>query len=98
MSVRAPAGAMGKTAYNAVIGRGVAAIKGNEFVYQLLAKMDESRYWKKESTGSTFESLNSESIKIAELKIPSEDEQQVIGAYFQQLDHLITLHQRKPSR
>ena len=28
MSVRAPAGAMGKTAYNAVIGRGVAAIKG----------------------------------------------------------------------
>lgn len=98
MSVRAPAGAMGKTAYNAVIGRGVAAIKGNEFVYQLLAKMDESRYWKKESTGSTFESLNSESIKIAELKFPSEDEQQVIGAYFQQLDHLITLHQRKPSK
>ena len=40
MSVRAPAGAMGKTAYNAVIGRGVAAIKGNEFIYQLLVKMD----------------------------------------------------------
>ena len=39
MSVRAPAGAMGKTAYNAVIGRGVAAIKGNEFIYQLLVKM-----------------------------------------------------------
>ena len=34
MSVRAPAGAMGKTAYDAVIGRGVAAIKGNEFIYQ----------------------------------------------------------------
>ena len=31
MSVRAPAGAMGKTAYSTVIGRGVAAIKGNEF-------------------------------------------------------------------
>ena len=33
MSVRAPAGAMGKTAYNAVIGRGVAAIKGNASLY-----------------------------------------------------------------
>ena len=47
MSVRAPAGAMGKTAYNAVIGRGVAAIKGNEFIYQLLIKMDKEGYWKK---------------------------------------------------
>ena len=44
MSVRAPAGAMGKTAYNAVIGRGVAAIKGNEFIYQLLIKMDKEGY------------------------------------------------------
>ena len=34
MSVRAPAGSMGKTAYNVVIGRGVAAIKGNEFIFQ----------------------------------------------------------------
>lgn len=30
MSVRAPAGAMGKTAYDVVLGRGVAGIKGNE--------------------------------------------------------------------
>lgn len=44
MSVRAPAGAMGKTAYNVVIGRGVAAIKGNEFIYQLLVKMYSDGY------------------------------------------------------
>ena len=94
MSVRAPAGAMGKTAYNAVIGRGVAAIKGNEFIYQLLVKMDKEGYWKKDSTGSTFESLNSESIKNAEIKFPSSEEQKKIGAYFNNLDHLITLHQR----
>ena len=62
MSVRAPAGAMGKTAYNAVIGRGVAAIKGNEFIYQLLVKMDSDGYWKALSCGSTFESLNSDNI------------------------------------
>ena len=63
MSVRAPAGAMGKTAYNAVIGRGVAAIKGNEFIYQLLVKMDMDGFWKTLSCGSTFESLNSDNIK-----------------------------------
>ena len=95
MSVRAPAGAMGKTAYNAVIGRGVAAIKGNEFIYQLLVKMDTDGFWKTLSCGSTFESLNSDNIKNAEVKIPTTAEQIKIGGFFQYLDHLITLHQRK---
>lgn len=95
MSVRAPAGAMGKTAYNAVIGRGVAAIKGNEFIYQLLVKMDVDGFWKTLSCGSTFESLNSDNIKNAEVKIPTTAEQIKIGSYFQQLDNLITLHQCK---
>ena len=95
MSVRAPAGAMGKTAYNAVIGRGVAAIKGNEFIYQLLVKMDSDGYWKTLSCGSTFESLNSNNIKNADVLIPNTDEQERIGDYFANLDNLITLHQRK---
>lgn len=95
MSVRAPAGAMGKTAYNAVIGRGVAAIKGNEFIYQLLVKMDADGFWKTLSCGSTFESLNSDNIRNAEVKIPTTPEQIKIGGYFQHLDRLITLHQRK---
>jgi type I restriction enzyme S subunit len=95
MSVRAPAGSMGKTAYNAVIGRGVAAIKGNEFIYQLLLKMDLDGYWKKLSCGSTFESLNSDNIKNAEILVPNDAEQVVIGLYFEKLDNLITLHQRK---
>ena len=95
MSVRAPAGAMGKTAYNAVIGRGVAAIKGNEFIYQLLVKMDMDGFWKTLSCGSTFESLNSDNIKNAEVKVPITVEQVQIGNFFQQLDNLITLHQRE---
>lgn len=95
MSVRAPAGAMGKTAYNAVIGRGVAAIKGNEFIYQLLVKMDMDGFWKTLSCGSTFESLNSNNIKNAEVKVPITAEQVQIGNFFQQLDNLITLHQRE---
>jgi type I restriction enzyme S subunit len=95
MSVRAPAGAMGKTAYNAVIGRGVAAIKGNEFIYQLLVKMDSDGYWKALSCGSTFESLNSDNIKNADVLIPNAAEQKKIGQYFANLDNLITLHQRQ---
>lgn len=95
MSVRAPAGAMGKTAYDVVIGRGVAAIKGNEFIFQILTKMDSDGYWKKISAGSTFESLNSDSIINAEIALPSQAEQDKIGTYLQTVDNLITLHQRK---
>lgn len=96
MSVRAPAGAMGKTAYNVVLGRGVAGIKGNEFIYQSLVKMDAEGYWKKMSAGSTFESINSDVIKNAEMIVPQDiEEQKKIGDYFRTLDHLITLHQCK---
>ena len=95
MSVRAPAGAMGKTAYHAVIGRGVAAIKGNEFIYQLLVKMDSDGFWKTYSCGSTFESLNSDNVKKAEISVPKSEEQHAIGSFFSQLDHLITLHHQR---
>jgi len=96
MSVRAPAGAMGKTAYNVVLGRGVAGIKGNEFIYQTLVKMDTDGYWKKLAAGSTFESINSDTVSNAEIILPLDiDEQQALGNYFRNLDHLITLHQRK---
>ena len=95
MSVRAPAGSMGKTGYDVVIGRGVAAIKGNEFIFQLLIKMDLDDFWKGFSCGSTFESLNSDNIANALIFIPRQDEQKVIGQYFSLLDNLITLHQRE---
>ncbi len=97
MSVRAPAGAMGKTAYDAVIGRGVASIKGNEFIFQQLSKMDNDGFWRKDSSGSTFESLNSDSIKNAEICLPKGSEQIKIGNFFKDLDSLITLHQREHS-
>ena len=96
MSVRAPAGAMGKTSYNVVLGRGVAGIKGNEFIYQSLVKMDSDGYWKKLATGSTFEAINSDGVNGAELMVPQDmAEQDRIGEYFANLDNLITLHQRK---
>lgn len=96
MSVRAPAGAMGKTAYDVVLGRGVAGIKGNEFLYQSLVKMDADGYWKKMAAGSTFESINSDVVKNAEIFLPQDiEEQKKIGLYFMSLDTLLTLHQRK---
>lgn len=95
MSVRAPAGAMGKTAYNVVLGRGVAAIKGNEFIFQTLVKMDLDGYWKKLAAGSTFESINSDTISNAVMSIPQQvEEQSKIGDLFESVDNLITLHQR----
>ena len=95
MSVRAPAGAMGKTAFNAVIGRGVAAIKGNEFIFQLLCKLDSEGFWKQVSTGSTFDSINTDTINDAEILIPVTEEQKIIGKYLFNLDTLITLNQQK---
>lgn len=96
MSVRAPAGAMGKTAYNVVLGRGVAGIKGNEFVYQILVKMDSEGHWKKLAAGSTFESINSDTVCNAEIIVPQDvEEQKAIGEYFKCLDTLITLHQHE---
>ncbi|MFC6170593.1 restriction endonuclease subunit S [Loigolactobacillus jiayinensis] len=95
LSVRAPVGDIGKTDYDVVLGRGVAAIKGNEFIFQQLGKMKLTGYWTRYSTGSTFESINSNDIKDAKIMVPVEGEQQKIGSFFQQLDHLITLHQRK---
>ncbi|WP_311774762.1 restriction endonuclease subunit S, partial [Listeria seeligeri] len=45
LSVRAPVGDVGKTNYNVVLGRGVAGIKGDEFIYQVLFKMRLENYW-----------------------------------------------------
>ena len=95
LSVRAPVGDIGKTDYNVVFGRGVAAIRGNEFIFQTLSKMKQNGYWNKLSTGSTFESINSNDIKSATILIPSSPEQKAIGSFFQELNQLITLQQRK---
>ncbi|WP_278533501.1 restriction endonuclease subunit S [Streptococcus vestibularis] len=95
LTVRAPVGDIGKTDYNVVIGRGVAAIKGNDFIFYTLEKMKMTGYWNKFSTGSTFESISSNDIKEAIIQIPTIEEQQAIGFYFSNLDQLITSYQGK---
>ncbi|RSI85729.1 restriction endonuclease subunit S [Streptococcus mitis] len=95
LSVRAPVGDIGKTDYDVVLGRGVASIDGNEFLYQALSQMKQNGYWSKLSTGSTFESINSNDIKSAIISLPSLPEQTAIGSFFQDIDQLISLQQRK---
>lgn len=85
----------GTSSYEVVIGRGVAAIKGNEFIFQNLGKMKSDGYWTRYSTGSTFESINSTDIKEAIISVPTIEEQNKIGSFFKQLDNTIALHQRK---
>ena len=95
LTVRAPVGDIGKTDYNVVIGRGVAAIKGNDFIFYTLEKMKMTGFWNRFSTGSTFESISSNDIKEAIIQIPTLKEQQAIGAYFSNLDQLISSYQDK---
>ncbi|HEQ4181351.1 TPA: restriction endonuclease subunit S, partial [Streptococcus pyogenes] len=78
-----------------IIGRGVAAIKGNEFIFQILNYLKEIGYWKRISTGSTFDSISSSDIKYAKIQIPSLPEQEAIGELFQTVDQLIQLQDQK---
>ncbi|WP_139125616.1 restriction endonuclease subunit S, partial [Enterococcus ureasiticus] len=95
LSVRAPVGDIGKTDYDVVLGRGVASIKGNEFIFQVLKRMKEINFWTKFSTGSTFESINSSDIKKATILFTNKDEQIKIGVFFKKFDDTLTFHQDK---
>ena len=89
ISVRAPVGDVGKTEYDIVIGRGVAAIRGNEFVFQTLKQMQLNGFWGEYSTGSTFDSISSTILMGASIKLPSLPEQIAIGNFLRNLDTLI---------
>ena len=63
----------------------------SEFLYNIISK--EGLY--KIADTSTIPQINNKHVEPYEVTIPSLDEQRKIGAYFKQLDHLITLHQRE---
>lgn len=94
-SVRAPVGEVGKTNYDVVLGRGVAAIYGNEFVYQQLKKLKSDNYWYTVSAGSTFEAISSSELASTFIWVSSDSEQEIVGGYFQKLDELINQHQQQ---
>ncbi|MCB7127613.1 restriction endonuclease subunit S [Lachnoclostridium sp. 210928-DFI.6.3] len=53
--------------------------------------IDEAR----KAPGGTIKTITKEALSDFDLSIPNYQEQKQIGAYFRNLDHLITLHQRK---
>ena len=98
LTVRAPVGDVAKTDYKVVLGRGVAGIKGNDYIYQFLQKLQYNRYWVSLSSGSTFESINSNDIKDLIIDIPSIEEQTKISMLLNNVNSIITLHQCKLER
>lgn len=65
------------------------------FVHLIFDKYKDSGYFERMQTGNATKFINKDNIFDINLFMPSEVEQHKIGGYFQKLDHLITLHQRK---
>ena len=66
--------------------------------YFIFSRTEElKRYGEFVGAGSTFVEVSGKQMAVMELMMPpTMREQQTIGGFFQQLDHLITLHQRQP--
>ena len=86
MSVRAPVGEIAIAAFDCCIGRGVCSLKSNnDFLYQFLVFFETS--WAKFSTGSTFDSINSNQLKELTFLAPvDEDEQKAIAQILSDMD------------
>ena len=95
LTVRAPVGEVAKNDFNAVLGRGVAALRGNKFLYYYLENIKQIGYWNRISTGSTFMSISSDDIKEVRISLPRCKEQKCIYNFFTKLDKLLDLQQQK---
>ena len=65
------------------------------FLCHLLGTPQMLSQYRSLAAGSTVNNLNKELVGNIYVTIPSITEQRVLGAYLEQLDNLITLHQRK---
>ena len=66
------------------------------FLCHLLSTPKMLSQYRSLAAGSTVNNLNKELVGNTVITIPSIAEQRVLGDYLEQLDNLITLHQRKP--
>ena len=101
-------GTLGKVAYvqglsmPATLNAGVFNVEikdetkvDNKYLFQYLKAPYLMDYVDKKATGGTIKHLNQNILIDFPVVMPSKQEQWLIGAYFNQLDYLITLHQRK---
>lgn len=74
-TVRAPVGNVAKATFDCCLGRGVCAIQRiSDFLYYYLIFIEDS--WSKTSTGSTFDSINSDTLASTLIIQPSSKEEQ----------------------
>lgn len=101
-------GTLGKVAYvqglamPATLNAGVFNVEikdenttDEKYLYQYLKAPFLMDYVSKRATGGTIKHLNQSILVDFPIAMPEKEEQIKIGNYFQSLDHLITLHQRK---
>ena len=101
-------GTLGKVAYvqglsmPATLNAGVFNVEikdetkvDNKYLFQYLKAPYLMDYVDKKATGGTIKHLNQNILVDFPVVMPLKQEQRLIGAYFNQLDHLITLHQRE---
>ena len=69
-----------------------------EFWYSFFHSAEARKYMRLESVGSTIFYIAREKFEKMPVKVPKIKEMMVIGEYFNKLDQLITLHQRRSSR
>ncbi|MDP3029891.1 MAG: restriction endonuclease subunit S [Deltaproteobacteria bacterium] len=94
MSVRAPVGEISTAMFDCCLGRGVCAIRyQNDYLYYYLIYFEKS--WSKLSTGSTFDSVNSQQIKSLEIPIPPLSEQTRIATILSDMDDEISALETK---
>ena len=101
-------GTLGKVAYvqglsmSATLNAGVFNVEikdetevNDKYLFQYLKAPFLMDYVDKKAAGGTIKHLNQNILVDFPVVMPSKVEQETIGGYFEQLDHLITLHQRK---
>ena len=103
-------GTLGKVAYiqgltmPATLNAGVFNVEikdenevDNRYLFQYLKAPFLMDYVDKKATGGTIKHLNQNILVDFPVVLPHKAEQEKIGEYFLAIDHLITLHQRKPN-
>ena len=101
-------GTLGKVAYvqglsmPATLNAGVFNVEikdetkvDNKYLFQYLKAPFLMDYVDKKATGGTIKHLNQNILIDFPVVMPSKAEQEAIGVYFEQLDNIITLHQRE---
>ncbi|MEG0508878.1 MAG: restriction endonuclease subunit S, partial [Eubacterium sp.] len=97
---------IGKTAQykgNSILYHGINLLRlspkiniSSNFLFQLLSTDDKINWAKAHANKAVSQaSINKNSLSHQQLLLPAYKEQEQIGAFFLQIDHLITLHQRK---